>query len=174
MALIAAPEVVGAFVATTDAKGKKAQVLVKVDKPLSKSAAGGKQVEEHTLTITLPPGTYRLQCIQTTVGQMAYGCAPVFADFEVVASRVAYLGHIDVARRERKTDQELRAGSVLPIFDQWYAGYSGGTFDISIHDRFDDDIAVFRKRYAPLASITIEKAVLPPWKPPTGAEADMN
>ena len=59
-----------------------------------------------------------------------------------------------------------------PIFDQWYAGYSSGTFNIAIRDGSDVDIPQFVTRYPILSDKTIAKAVLPPWHVPTAAEAD--
>lgn len=171
--LIVQIETAGLFVDGPLGDPKPPVQFIGVDKPLSRESAGGRQVEEHTLSLALPPGKYRLRCVQTTVAKTAWGCAPVFANFEIHADTVRYLGHIDILRRERKSDMELRAGSLIPLFDQWYAGYSTGTFDVSIRDGSDVDLPRFRARYPFLSGeATVTNAVLPPWRPPTASEAD--
>lgn len=170
--MISQIEVAGLFIDGPMGGPKPPVQFIDADKPVSRATADGRQVEERTLSIGLPPGKYRLRCVQTTVAKSAWGCAPVFATFEIHADAVLYLGHIDILRRERKNDSELRAGSVVPIFDQWYAGYSSGTFDVSIRDASDGDISRFRARYPFLATgMTITNAVLPPWRPPSPEEA---
>jgi len=170
--LIAPIETVGVFIDGPQGHPEPHGRLVNVEKPLSRTTADGRQIEEQTVTIGLPPGKYRLRCVQTTVARVGWGCAPVFADFEIVAGHVAYLGHLDVLRRERKADSETPAGASLPFFDQWYSGYSTGTFEVAIRDAADVDLPRFRSRYPALkADTVIGSAVLPPWRRPTAAEA---
>ena len=170
--LIAPIETAGLFVDGPQADPKPHGLFIKVDKPLSHATADGRQLEEQTVTIGLPPGKYRLRCVQTTVARVGWGCAPVFADFEIVAGTVSYLGHLDVLRRERKSDTEIPAGGPLPFFDQWYSGYSTGTFDVAVRDASDIDIPHFKSRYPALnQATTIANAVLPPLRQPTAAEA---
>jgi hypothetical protein len=85
---------------------------------------------------------------------------------------VTYLGRIEAVIRERKEETELRAGPLIPLLDQAVTGFSGGTFDIEIVDRYETDIAEFAKRHPFLASQSVGRAVLPPWKPPTDQDRE--
>jgi hypothetical protein len=73
-----------------------------------------------------------------------------------------YLGHIDATVVERK-DGEFRAGPLIPLIDQAATGFSGGTWDITVSDQFDDDVSAFRKDFPALSSASIERDVLPAW-----------
>ena len=170
--LIKSIETAGVFVDGPQGGPNPRDLFIKVDKPLSRATVDGRQVEEQTVTIGLPPGKYRLRCVQTISGTGS-GCAPVFADFEITAGTVSYLGHLDILRRERKSDAEAPSGAMIPFFDQWYTGYSTGTFEVAIRDGADVDLPRFRSRYPALnEKTTIANAVLPPWHPPTAAQAD--
>ncbi|WOD16795.1 hypothetical protein [Paraburkholderia kirstenboschensis] len=63
---------------------------------------------------------------------------------------------------ERK-DGELRAGPVIPLIDQAATGFSGGTWNISVSDQFDADVAEFKKDFPALTNASIEREVLPAW-----------
>lgn len=141
--------------------GKETQIFFEAGKPISKSSDSNRQVEEHMLSVKLPPGQYKLVCVLTTVAELAYGCAPVCVDFIIVAHKIAYLGHLDITRRERKNDDEISAGFLLPLFDQWYAGFSTGTFDVAIRDNFEQDIPTFQQRYRVLSGHSVDKTLLP-------------
>jgi hypothetical protein len=65
--------------------------------------------------------------------------------------------------RERKTDNETRAGSIFPLIDQSIVGFSGGTFDVVIEDKFDEDMQSFIKEYPVLQKVKVEKSILPQW-----------
>ena len=71
-----------------------------------------------------------------------------------------------------ENDQELRSGSALPLIDQASTGYSGGTFDIQITDRYEEDMTLLKRKFPLLESRSIEKKVLPQWQPPSKADHD--
>jgi len=82
---------------------------------------------------------------------------------DIIPNKISYLGHLDVVLRERKNDNEIRAGSVIPLIDQATSGFSTGTFDVVIEDRFDEDMKAFISEYPALQNVIIEKAILPQW-----------
>lgn len=88
--------------------------------------------------------------------------APLHTPVPAVPGGVYYLGSVDAVIRER-TGNEFRAGPPIPLIDQAVAGASGGTFDIVISDRFDTDVATFKKSFPALKDVEIKKSVLPPW-----------
>jgi hypothetical protein len=50
---------------------------------------------------------------------------------------------------------------VIALIDQAATGFSGGTWDISVSDRFDDGITEFRKDFPALHNASIQREVLP-------------
>lgn len=158
--LIRAPEADGIVVNHTNAEGKTERIFIHTDKPLSQQSTPTLQSEERLLAMKLAPGAYQLVCVRVSIAS-ANGCAPVCADFQVDSGRVAYLGHLEVLRRKRRDDTEPRAGGVLPLFDQWYAGFSNGTFEVSWSDAFDTDLPRIRQRYATLAGRDVAHAFVP-------------
>ncbi len=49
---------------------------------------------------------------------------------------------------------------MIPLVDQAVAGYSGGTFDVVITDRRDDDMSFFLQEYPFLKEISIETKIM--------------
>ncbi len=63
---------------------------------------------------------------------------------------------------ERK-DDERRAGGIIPLIDQKAAGFSDGTFDIFINDKYDDNMKLFFAEYPVLQNVKVEKKLLTQW-----------
>lgn len=72
---------------------------------------------------------------------------------------ITYLGHVSMVNRERK-EGEPRSGGIFPLIDQATCGFSGGTFDVSISDRSEADLADFILAYPALKDVQIQKALL--------------
>jgi hypothetical protein len=87
---------------------------------------------------------------------------PLHSSIPAAAGGVYYLGAVKAVVRERK-ENEFRAGPVIPLIDQAVAGASSGSFDIEIGDAYGADIELFKKTFAPLKDMEIQKAVLPKW-----------
>lgn len=130
-----------------------------MDKPVSAS-------DDHFLVrLPLAPGKYVIRGITGQSGIFPFHgffFAPLHEDLDVKPNSVVYLGHVDATVIERK-DGELRAGPVIPLIDQAATGFSGGTWDIAVSDRFDDDITEFRKDFPALRDASINREVLPAW-----------
>jgi len=43
------------------------------------------------------------------------------------------------------------------------AGFRGGTYDVVVEDRFDEDVEVFASTYPALRNFKIEKNIWPQW-----------
>lgn len=79
---------------------------------------------------------------------------------------VAYLGHVSATINERKSGDEDRAGPLLPLLDQALTGFHGGTFNIKVEDRYEEDMEIFLSQYPGLKNVKIEKSILPQWVKP--------
>ena len=122
---------------------------------------------EYLLSLELESGTYNLQYfwvkfeIPLLVG--AVGKIPLDTKIDIMPNTISYLGHIDAVLRERKNDDEIRAGLVIPLIDQAVAGFSTGTFDVVVEDKYDEDMKLFVSEYPALQNTIVEKSILPQW-----------
>jgi hypothetical protein len=160
------PNVSHVFVWETD-KEKREQYSFKVDDPYRQ---GKDEFNDYLVSVRLPSGGYVLRQIFGSAGFFPIRgmfAAPVFKRFELSPGTIVYLGHIEATIRARKSDDELRAGSLIPLIDQAVTGLSGGTFEIQISDDYDNDLIAFGEKYPGLVGATIERSVLPPWSPPS-------
>lgn len=130
---------------------------------------------EYLLSFELEPGAYILTWIgtlyQIPLLVTAGGKIPVGAKLDIAPNTITYLGHLNVILRERKNDSETRAGSIFPLIDQAVPGFSTGTFDVVVEDKFDEDMLSFIKEYPVLQKVKVEKAILPPWVRPENQPA---
>lgn len=134
----------------------------KFDNDGSIDELGGRR---YLVRLPLPPGKYVLRGVTGMARYFPFignFFTPLHFDIEVKPDRVEYLGHIDAIVVERK-DDELRAGSLIPLIDQAATGYSGGTWNITVSDASEHDIAQFRSAFPALAKADIEPDILPPW-----------
>jgi hypothetical protein len=132
----------------------------------------------YLLSFELAPGTYTLQSLATVYVSLlseAGGYVPLDMKIHIRPSTVTYLGHIDVVLRERKADNEARAGreqlNIGPVVrvemkDASRTGFSTGVFDVVVKDKFDDDLSAFVADYPVLQKVKVDRAILPMWKRP--------
>jgi hypothetical protein len=89
---------------------------------------------------------------------------PLNMEVDIKPNSVTYLGHLDVVLRP-KMSGEKRAGT-LPLIDAAVVGFTSGTFDVKVEDRFDEDIKSFSTAYPALQNIQVDKSILPQWVRP--------
>jgi len=92
----------------------------------------------------LPAGTYVLQDVRGQSLRFPVAASfqlPVGGTLTVRPGRLTYLGRAEAVNRERRSDQELRAGSLFPVIDQRIAGFANGTFDLVVRDAQAEDFA---------------------------------
>ncbi|MEN6320409.1 MAG: hypothetical protein ABFD82_16860 [Syntrophaceae bacterium] len=121
---------------------------------------------EFLLSFGLESGRYNLQWIGTTYQAFlvsGFGGIPLDTKIDIKPNSISYLGHLDVVLRERKNDDEKRAGNVIPLIDQSVPGFSTGTFDVIVEDKFDEDMKLFISEYPALKTVKVEKSILPQW-----------
>jgi len=49
------------------------------------------------------------------------------------------------------------------LIDQAVAGFSTGTFDVVVEDKYDEDMKLFISEYPALQNTKVEKSILPQW-----------
>jgi hypothetical protein len=130
--------------------------------------------KEYWLSFELDPGINTFEKIGTFYNLPFLVAASSFPSLNLEAdikpNSVLYLGHIDIMLRERKSDNEERAG-LLPLIDAALVGFSTGTFDIIVNDRFDEDMRTFVSEYPALQNVKVEKSILPQWIRPENRSA---
>ncbi len=117
------------------------------------------------MRLQTPPGDY----VQVGFTGLASGfpfhggcTAPLLAPLPHEGGGIVYLGHVAATVRKRQGN-EFRAGPVIPLLDQAATGISGGTFDITVEDRWQQDEAEFCNRFPALRQIEVRKNILPPF-----------
>ena len=76
-----------------------------------------------------------------------------------IPGKVVYAGHIKANMRERKSENETRAGSIVPLLEQKITGFYSSTFDITVEDMFDEDVAMFHDKFPALNKMEIIKSI---------------
>lgn len=140
-------------------------------KPSRPYRQGDRQPYEYLISVELDPGNYALQRVQGLAGDGFFIQGnfdfPVNSTFTLAPASVVYLGHVEMINRNRNEGED-RAGSLFPLIDQAVCGFSSGTFDITVSDQSEADIASFTAAYPALNGINIGKAVMSP--PARGAK----
>jgi hypothetical protein len=124
--------------------------------------------KSYLLSFELDPGQHLLAGM--TSQAMAFPFigtffTPLMQNVSFERPGVYYVGHVQAIVRERK-EEEMRAGSVIPLIDQAAAGASGGTFDILVEDRWTADEGRFKTAYPALDKAVIAKQLLAPHDQP--------
>lgn len=156
------PDLVVVHVEKKDATTAEDRLNFRMDEIGTRKSAVAEKGNTYLIRMELEPGEYVVRGMTGFYNSLfvhASCFAPLHADLKPTGSGVFYLGHIDATIRERK-DEEFKAGPALPLIDQGVAGFSGGTFDITITDAFDKDAQAFKDAFAPLKEANIQKSVL--------------
>lgn len=151
--------------------------VVKLEKPNAQSKeerqnfkmskdADALQENGHSLylaRLALVAGEYRLDDVTGSASAFpitSMFSVPLNLNLNVKPGSVTYVGRVTAKLRERVGD-EFRAGPVVPLIDQAVSGMSGGTWDVSVDNLAEKDLALFRATYPVLNNVTIETAPLP-------------
>jgi hypothetical protein len=138
---------------------------------LSKDADTVKTEDGHTLylaRVALEPGPYKLTEIMGNTGAfpIAQFLVPILSDFNVPPRSIVYVGRVSATLRPRESG-EFRAGPVglLPnqLLAQSVAGISTSTWDVTIGDRSDSDLPLFRQTFKAVESAQVVKSSLSPF-----------
>lgn len=129
---------------------------------------------EYLLSFELKNGTYYIRSFETFGGVPILTGATAYVDLElkteIKPNSISYLGHIDVTLRERKDDNEKRA-ALFPLINAAAVGFSNGTFDVVVEDKYDDDMKLFISEYPVLQNAKVGKSILPQWIRPENRTA---
>jgi hypothetical protein len=124
---------------------------------------------EYLLSYELDSGAYKVAMIGALYNHFPIcggGIIPLNFKTEIKPNSVVYWGHLDVVMRERKNDNEVRAGSVFPLIDQAVVGCSSGTFDVVVEDKYEEDMKLFVSEYPAMKNVKVEPSILPQWTRP--------
>jgi hypothetical protein len=124
---------------------------------------------EYLLNFDAKPGSLKLDKIWfdyhgTFIGARA--SIPMNLAMNIKPRAANYLGHIHVLIRAKRSDDEDSAGPTLPLINQATAGFSNGTYEVTVEDRYDEDMKWFMAEYPALRTVLVEKSLLPAWQRP--------
>lgn len=142
---------------------KEKPVLFKMDSTGVHYYDNKNQPPKFLVRLQLEPGTYTIRGVDSTARAFPINgtyFTPLHAPLTAGKAGVYYLGSVHANVRERKGD-EFKAGPTTPLIDQGVACASTGTFDVSVTDAFDVDMALFNKAFAQLNGARVEKALVP-------------
>ncbi len=156
------PEAGVLWIEKPEVKGKEDRLSYWADKEGTlKSDQGNKYV----FRMTIKNGKYIIRGIHGSSGTFPVKGGffmPLHTEVEVKDSSVFYLGKVVGKIRERK-ENEFRAGLVVPLLDQAVTGFSGGTFDITIIDNYEEDIKFMKTLFPALGNVQVKSAILSPF-----------
>ena len=122
---------------------------------------------EYLISYELESGTYNIDGLYTNYRiptlTSGFGYTKLNLKTEIKPNSVSYLGRLNITLREKKSDTEIRAGGSVPFIDQYIPGFSSGTFDVEVEDKFDEDMKSFISEYPALQKVKVEKSILPEW-----------
>jgi hypothetical protein len=143
-----------------EVKGAADRLNFVLDDPAKKETPNG---NDYLLRMELENGKYMVRGIwglSRSFPIMGNFFMPLHIKIDSRENGVFYGGHISGTIRERVGD-EFRAGAVIPLIDQAVTGFATGTFDVKVSDRYNDDVAAFKKAFPALANTEIKKAIIP-------------
>ena len=122
---------------------------------------------EYLVSYELESGTYNIDGLYTNYRiptlTSGFGYTKLHFKTDIKPNSVIYLGHLNITLREKKSDTEISAGGSVPYIDQYIPGFSSGTFDVEVEDKFDEDMKSFISEYPALQKVKVEKSILPEW-----------
>lgn len=113
--------------------------------------------------VALAPGQYKVIDVFGDANAFPFHgwfTIPILQPLVVTPGSITYIGRVKATLRE-KHDGEFRAGPLLPLIDQSVTGISGSTWDVSIENAAEKDLAAFRATFPVLSSAQIVTAPLP-------------
>jgi hypothetical protein len=131
---------------------------------------------EYLLSYELESGSFNFQSIGAAYDQgliSGGGMVPLNFKLDVKPNSIAYLGHLDIVMRERKNNNEERAGRIMsPLQQNPVVGAVMATYDVVVEDKFEEDMKLFISQYPALQKVKVEKSIFPQWIRPENQPAD--
>lgn len=159
------PKLIVMNVEKRDAKNRADRINFIMDEKARVGRDTPEDGNRYLLRMKLPAGDYVVRGFFGSSGLfpvIGHFFAPLHADVKSTLPGVYYLGHVSATVRERN-EGEFRAGALIPLIDQAVTGFSGGTFDVEVSDRLDDDLPELIERFPALRLANIQKALLAPF-----------
>ena len=82
----------------------------------------------------------------------------VKSEVEIAPQSVVYLGHVKLVNKERINKDDQASGGALPLVDQAVSGFSGGTMTVSLFDRYEQDVSLFKDSFLVLKGMDIVRS----------------
>lgn len=108
------------------------------------------------VSIQLEPGEFEISSLMGGASYFLidghFGFDPSVR-FELKPNEIAYVGHIDMVHRKKKSG-ERSSGGLFPLITQAISGFTSGTFDVTV-SLSDEDLAAFHAEYPVLDNYAI-------------------
>jgi hypothetical protein len=124
-----------------------------------------KEFNDYIVTMKLPGGAHTLKTIQVSshipLVLEVNSVIPMNMSFNVEPGHVYYLGRIEAVIRKRENGEPVAAR--FPLVDAAIAGYSSGTWDVTIRDNYESDMERILSSYPAVQGAKVDKQILPAW-----------
>lgn len=119
------------------------------------------KAEDILVSVKLAPGKYDLsKLVGVARGFLINGMLDfsVKSEIEIAPQAVVYLGHVKLVNKERISKDDQASGGALPLIDQAVSGFSGGTMSVSLFDRYEQDVSLFKDSFPVLKGVDIVRS----------------
>jgi hypothetical protein len=127
---------------------------------------GNPPYAEYYVSLALTPGPNKLEgqtVIYKSFLKGAVGVVSLDMNILVKPDPVQYLGRVTILIRKKKNDEEKSVGVHFSESIVDAGGFYTGAVDVSVEDKFDEDMKVFKAEYPVLRNVKVEKNILPQW-----------
>lgn len=154
------PEPMLMFFETPAAKVREDRHVFRVNKSADAVQDNGKTV--YLARFALVGGEYKMQNVWGMASAFPFNASfviPLGMDVKVKPNSVTYVGRIKAQMRKRESG-EFRAGPVVPLIDQAAAGMVRSTWEVSVDNNQEKDLALFREAYPVLKGVDVEAGAM--------------
>ncbi|MCP5326992.1 MAG: hypothetical protein H7A09_11810 [Oceanospirillaceae bacterium] len=127
----------------------------------------GENGKEYFVSMDVDPGltTINMARFVRKIPLLLWATAdlPFSQEIDVPQNSIVYLGDITAVIKEKTSDDQPSAGGPVPLLDQAITGFSTGTFEVVVKDKYKSDVEELRQKYMSLKGMKVVDMTLPAW-----------
>lgn len=129
------------------------------------------QSYEYLISFALPPGKSTIWQIEGILALGGFTIEPNIS-FNLEPDSIVYMGHLEMVNRmKREGEKQLarfksHSSGLLMLYLEYatyqQTGFRDGAMELTVLDRFDEDIKKFKQRYPIIENFTVKKGIMKP------------
>jgi hypothetical protein len=126
---------------------------------------------EYFISLALPPGKSTIWLIEGILQLGGFEIEPNIS-FNLEPDSIVYVGHLEMVNRIKREGEKQPArfkshnSGLLMLYLEYatyqQTGFRDGTMELTVSDRFDEDMKKFKQRYPILENFTVKKGIMKP------------